>query len=227
MSLHHLLDFVLHIDKHLGHVIRQNGQASYLILAGVIFAETGLVVTPFLPGDSLLFAVGIFCHPDQGGLQPLVAFAVFMVAAFLGDTCNYFIGKFFGQELFRNENSRIFKKSHLAQTHEFFEKHGKKTIILARFVPIVRTFAPFVAGLGKMPYGRFIGYSICGTGLWVAIFLFGGYFIGQIKAVQDHFFIAVIVMVLVTGAPLVWEVWKGIRESRLNKAESPSPAPLP
>ena len=216
------LEFVLHLDKHLRTVIHNHGAATYGILAGIIFCETGLVVTPILPGDSLLFAVGIVCHPGPDSLNVYLTFAVFMLAAFLGDTCNYVVGYFFGFELFRNENSKIFRKSNLDATHEFFEKHGRKTIILARFVPIVRTFAPFVAGLGKMPYTRFITYSIVGTGLWVAMFLFGGYFIGQIPAVKNNFGVAVIIMVLVTGAPLVWEVYKGIRENRLQKAKGPS-----
>jgi membrane-associated protein len=215
--MRNLLEFAMHIDKHLGPVIREHGQTTYLILFAIIFCETGLVVTPFLPGDSLLFAIGIFCHPEKSQLNIVATFAVLMAAAFLGDTSNYFIGKFFGVQLFRNENSKIFKKHHLATTHEFFEKHGKKTIVLARFVPIVRTFAPFVAGMGEMPYPRFIGFSILGTGLWVAMFLLGGYFIGQIKAVENNFGLAVLIMVIVTAAPLGWEVYKGIQE---NKARS-------
>jgi len=222
-----LLDFALHLDKHLKTVIHDHGTATYAILAAIIFCETGLVVTPILPGDSLLFAVGIVCHPGADSLNVFVTFGVLMLAAFCGDTCNYFIGWFFGYELFRNEKSKIFKKSNLEATHEFFEKHGRKTIILARFVPIVRTFAPFVAGLGKMPYGRFITFSIVGTAAWVAIFLFGGYYIGQIPVVRDNFGVAVIVMVLVTGAPLVWEVYKGYRENKLKKAKGPDAPAAP
>jgi membrane-associated protein len=218
--MRNLIDFAVHIDKHLGPVIREHGQATYLILFAIVFCETGLVVTPFLPGDSLLFAVGIFCHPNKSQLNVVLTFAVFMMAAFLGDTSNYFIGKFFGIRLFRNEESKFFNKAHLETTHEFFEKHGKRTVVLARFVPIVRTFAPFVAGMGAMPYPRFIGYSILGTGLWVAIFLFAGFFIGQIKVVEDHFGIAVLVMVVVTAAPLGWEVYRGQQESKARRLKA-------
>jgi len=217
-----LIDFVLHFDKHLGTFIQQHGTTTYGVIAAIIFCETGLVVTPFLPGDSLLFAVGIFCHPEKSPLNVYAMFGLLMLAAFLGDTCNYWIGFFFGVELFRNEKSKIFRRSNLDKTHEFFEKHGPRTIILARFVPVVRTFAPFVAGIGEMPYSRFISFSIVGTGLWVAIFLFSGFFIGRIPAVENHFSLAVAIMVLVTGAPLVWEVYKGIRESKRSKAEGPA-----
>jgi membrane-associated protein len=224
--MHNLIQLAMHVDRQLGPIIKEHGQATYLILFAIVFCETGLVVTPFLPGDSLLFAVGIFCHPEKSQLNLLFTFAVFMLAAFLGDTSNYFIGKFFGHKLFVNENSKVFRRSHLVTTHEFFEKHGKKTIILARFVPIVRTFAPFVAGMGEMPYLRFISFSVFGTSMWVALFLFAGYFIGGIKAVEDHFGLAVMIMVVVTGAPLIWEVYKGTKESAASKATAQESSPL-
>src|SRR5262249_5051302 len=148
---------------------------------------------------------------------------VFCAAALTGDTVNYFIGRTFGEKLFKNESSRFFKKSHLDTTHEFFEKHGRKTIILARFVPIVRTFAPFVAGMGHMPYRKFITYSFAGALIWVGIFLFAGYFLSGIKAVQDNFSVAVVVMVLVTAAPLLWEVYKARREHMAKKRAAGGP----
>ncbi|HWD39104.1 MAG TPA: DedA family protein [Fimbriimonas sp.] len=216
------LDFVIHFDHHLKPFIQEHGTGTYLILFLIIFAETGLVFTPILPGDSLLFAVGVFCHPEKSQLNVWLTFVLLMTAAFIGDTTNYCVGRFFGHKLFRNEKSKIFKKSHLTTTHEFFDKHGKKTIVLARFVPIVRTFAPFVAGLGKMPYPKFITYSVCGTGAWVAIFLFSGYFIGQIPAVEQHFTLALLIMLVLTASPLAWEVYKGFRENKAAKAKRPA-----
>lgn len=213
-----ILDLILHLDKYINEIIQQHGTATYLILFAVIFCETGLVVTPFLPGDSLLFAVGIFCHPEKSQLNVFAMFFVLCTAALMGDSVNYFIGKTSGHKLFKNENSKVFKKSHLAKTHEFFEKHGRNTIILARFVPIVRTFCPFVAGMGQMPYSKFITYSIAGAVLWVGLFLFAGYFIGQIPAVHDNFSVAILVMVVVTGAPLVFEVYRNWKESKKEKA---------
>ncbi len=215
-----MLDFVLHIDKHIAELIKQHGAMTYVFLGLIVFCETGLVVTPFLPGDSLLFAAGLFCIAKQeaGSLNVYVAFATFMIAALCGDNLNYLIGRSFGKKLFKHENSKIFKKSNLDKTHEFFDKHGKSTIILARFVPIVRTFAPFVAGMGEMPYRIFLMFSVVGAFLWVGIFLAAGYFLGQIPAVKDNFEIAVIAMVAVTGVPLIWEVIKARRENR-NKAK--------
>jgi membrane-associated protein len=220
--MNNTLYFLLHLDKKIGVVINEHGTGTYLILFAIIFAETGLVVTPILPGDSLLFAVGIFCHPGKSVLSVYLTFGVLMGAAFLGDTTNYFIGQFFGHRLFKREDSKIFKTSYLVTTHEFFEKHGRSTVILARFVPIVRTFAPFVAGMSDMPYRRFIGFSILGTALWVSLFLFGGYFLGALPIVSDHFGVAVILMVLVTAAPLVYEVWKTHRENEAKRREAAS-----
>jgi membrane-associated protein len=212
------LDFLLHLDKKIGPILQQHGTATYWILAGVLFCQTGVILTPFLPGDSLLFAVGIFCHPGKSQLNIGLTFLTLMAASLLGNTFNYFVGKFFGVELFRNDNSRIFKKSHLDSTHQAFEKHGKLAMVLAPFVPIIRTFAPFAAGLGKMPFGTFITYGMLGMTLWIGLFLFGGYFIGSIKVVQDNFGIAVIVILVVTAAPLLWETWKAYRENRAAKA---------
>lgn len=213
-----LLDLLMHLDKKLAPILQHYGTATYLILFLVVFCQTGVVLTPFLPGDTLLFAVGIFCHPEKSSLNVWLTFLILMAAAFLGNTFNYWIGRFFGVELFRKEESRLFKKSHLDKTHEIFEKRGRGAMVLAPFIPIVRTFAPFAAGLGKMPFGRFIGYSLAGMALWISIFLFGGYFVGHVKAVEDNFGLAVILILVVTGIPFLWEVWKGYRESKEQAA---------
>jgi membrane-associated protein len=194
------VDFVIHLDKHLGEIIQTFGNWSYLLLFVIVFAETGLVVTPFLPGDSLLFVVGTFAA--RGSFDLVWAFVVLVVAAIVGDTVNYAIGKYFGNRILQKGGGRFFKKEHVERTHAFFERHGGKTIILARFVPIIRTFAPFVAGIGGMDYRKFVIYNITGAFLWVAIFLFGGYFFGNIPLVKDNFLIAIGGMMLVSALPV-------------------------
>jgi len=207
---------ILHIDKHIEVLIRDFGPQAYGILGGIVFAETGLVVTPFLPGDTLLFAAGLFCHPDKKAhLNFPLMFLVFMAAALCGDNLNYFIGRSVGPKLFKNENSKIFRKSHLDKTHHFFEKHGKKTIILARFVPVVRTFSPFVAGMGKMPYREFLLYSFLGALLWVGIFLTGGYLLGDLDVVKENFSVAMLVMAVLTFLPMGYEVWKARKNGEI------------
>ena len=206
MSLKGILDLFLHLDDHLVQIIQQYGAWTYGILFGIIFAETGLVITPFLPGDSLLFAAGIFAHPDRGSLNVGTLFVVLIVAAILGDTVNYHIGKMFGHRLFRNEKSKLFKRSHLDRTHAFFEKHGGKTIILARFVPIVRTFAPFVAGMGSMTYGKFLLYNVVGALLWVTICVGAGYFFGGIPIVRDRFELVILAIVFLSLLPMMIEL---------------------
>lgn len=193
--------FILHLDKHLGTLIQYFGQWSYLLLFIVIFAETGLVVTPFLPGDSLLFVVGTFIARGSFELFPM--FAVLASAAIIGDTVNYAIGKYFGHRILKSGGGRFFNKEHVEETHRFFEKHGGKTIILARFVPIIRTFAPFVAGIGEMNYLKFIAYNISGGLLWISIFLFGGYFFGNIPAVKNNFTIVILGVMLVSALPII------------------------
>jgi membrane-associated protein len=195
------IDLVLHMDEHLPQIINDFGIWTYLILFLVIFCETGLVVTPFLPGDSLIFLLGALAK--AGDINFPVIIAVLMLAAILGDSCNYEIGKFFGAKLFKNENSKIFKKEYLDRTHEFYEKYGGKTIIIARFVPIIRTFAPFVAGMGSMNYSKFISYNVVGGIGWVAIFSFGGFFFGAIPWVQNNFFIVAVVIILISLMPAV------------------------
>lgn len=211
-----MIDYLLHIDKHIEELIRLYGAQTYAILFAVVFAETGLIVTPFLPGDTLLFFVGFFCHPSKTyHLNFWLMFLTFMLAAFCGDNVNYFVGRTAGERLFRNENSKLFKRSHLDKTHRFFEKHGPKTVILARFVPIVRTFCPFVAGMGKMPYRQFLLYSVLGALLWVGLFLTAGYFLGQVPAVQKNFALAMLVMAVVTAAPMIYEVWKARKRGEI------------
>jgi membrane-associated protein len=200
-----LVDLFLHLDEHLSVVIQNYGTWTYLLLFLIIFMETGLVVTPFLPGDSLIFAAGTFAA--LGSLNIVVLFVLLSLAAVLGDSVNYMIGHYIGPRAFSG-NVRFLKKEYLDRTHAFFEKHGGKTIILARFVPIVRTFAPFVAGVGEMSYFHFISYNIVGGVMWVAIFLFGGYFFGNLRFVQDNFSIVVIAIIMISVVPAVYEVLK-------------------
>lgn len=198
------LDFILHLDQHLKELVANYGYWVYGIIFAIVFAETGLVIFPFLPGDSLLFAVGLLARRDL--LHIYVAVPVVIGAALSGDMVNYQIGKHFGHRLFTNEKSKIFKPANLAKTHEFFEKHGGKTIILARFVPIVRTFAPFVAGMSAMSFRTFISYSICGACLWVLACMMGGYALGGYPLIQQHPELAALVVVLFTIIPMIVEV---------------------
>ena len=194
------VDFVIHLDKHLGEIIQAFGKWSYLLLFVIVFAETGLVITPFLPGDSLLFVVGTFAA--LGSFDLFWVFVILVSAAIIGDTVNYAVGKYFGHKIMTKGGGKFFKKEYVEETHKFFEKHGGKTIILARFVPIIRTFAPFVAGIGGMDYRKFVVYNITGALLWVSIFLFGGYFFGNIPLVKNNFLIAVLGMMLVSALPI-------------------------
>jgi membrane-associated protein len=208
-----LVDFVLHIDVHLGQIISTYGIATYAILFVVIFIETGIVFTPFLPGDSLLFAAGAFAA--LGALNIFALLGLLTIAAILGDTSNYWIGHFFGEKLIANPKVPI-KKEHIDKTKAFFDKHGGKTIILARFVPIVRTFAPFVAGVGKMHYGKFISYNIIGGVAWVLIATLAGYFFGNIPFVKDNFSIVILGIIVISILPMVFEVVK----SKLNRKQA-------
>jgi membrane-associated protein len=211
-----IVDFVLHLDTHLNALIQASGFWTHLILFAVIFCETGLVVTPFLPGDSLLFAAGTFAA--AGSLKIGWLFLLLAAAAVLGDTVNYWIGKIIGPKVFQKENSRIFKKQYLDRTHRFYEKYGAETIILARFVPIVRTFAPFVAGIGKMTYGRFLSYNVIGGVAWVALFTFGGYFFGNIPFVKKNFSLVIIAIILMSLFPIAYEFLKH-RKKKAAKIE--------
>ena len=200
-----LIDFILHIDKHLIEIVQDYHTWAYAILFMIIFCETGLVVTPFLPGDSLLFVAGAITALPGIPLEINVLVLILFVAAVLGDSCNYAIGHFFGKKLFSNPNSKIFKQSHLEKTHAFFEKYGGKTIIIARFVPIVRTFAPFVGGMGKMHYYYFMMYNLIGGAFWVAIFCYAGYFFGDLPFVQKNLKLLIVAIICVSLLPAVIE----------------------
>jgi len=208
--LKHLLDLVLHLDKHLLPVIQQYGGWTYLLLFAIVFCETGLVVTPILPGDSLLFAAGAFAA--SGSLSVWVLIAVLIGAAILGDTVNYSVGRFFGQRLLEAKRFRVVKPEHLAYTEEFFERYGGKTIIIARFVPIVRTLAPFVAGVGKMRYRRFMSFNIVGGIAWVLICTWAGFFFGNLPFVKKNFSLVVLAIVFLSVLPAVWEIWRAKRK---------------
>ena len=211
-----LIELFLHLDKHLNTVIQTYGVWTYLLLFLVIFIETGLVVTPFLPGDSLIFAAGTFA--GMGSLDIHFLFVLLCVAAVAGDTANYWIGHKIGPKAFSG-NIRFLKKEYLDRTHEFYEKHGGKTIILARFIPIIRTFAPFVAGIGEMSYGRFISYNIIGGISWVALFSYGGYYFGNLKVVQENFSLVVMAIIFISILPGIIEYFKG-RISSSGKVEA-------
>ena len=200
--IQYLVDLFLHLDKHLHEIILQYGTLTYVILFGVIFAETGLVFTPFLPGDSLLFAAGTFAA--IGSLNVHLLFLLLTIAAILGDTVNYWIGNYFGPRVFEKK-IRFLKKEHLEKTHQFYEKHGGKTIIIARFIPIIRTFAPFVAGVGAMTYSKFILFNIVGGVLWCALFVYGGYFFGNLPIVKNNFSIVIVVIIFISILPGIIE----------------------
>lgn len=204
-SLIYIFDLFMHVDKHLQSVVDQYGLLSYAILFAVIFLETGVVVTPFLPGDSLLFAAGALAGAGVFDIKWVLVLLV--IAAVLGDTVNYWIGRKVGPKVF-TEGSRFFKQEHLVRTQQFYDRHGGKTIVLARFVPIVRTFAPFVAGIGKMNYAQFWFYNATGGLVWVCGFGILGYFCGNIPIVQKNFGLVVIAIILLSVVPIVVEFWK-------------------
>jgi len=215
--LKQFLDTVLHLREHIGELISHYGPHIYTIFFLVIFCETGLVLTPFLPGDSLLFTAGAFAALGQ--LNIWLMFGILSVAAVLGDTVNYWIGHYLGPKVFKWEKSRFFNPEHLKRTHEFYQKYGAKTIILARFVPIVRTFAPFVAGIGAMTYAKFFLFNVVGGVAWVAICLFAGYWFGNIPWVAKHFEAVIIGIILVSLLPLLYEVWKGRKSNSASGSE--------
>jgi membrane-associated protein len=210
--INHLIDFILHLDKHLNYIIESSGLWCYLIFFVIIFAETGLVVTPFLPGDSLLFALGTLAA--TGSLKVTWIFVALSAAAVLGDSANYAIGKYFGQVILRHEGSWFLKKEHIERTHRFYEKYGAKTIVIARFVPIVRTFAPFIAGVGKMSYMKFLSYNVIGGILWITLFIFGGFFFGNIPIIKRNFTFTIFAIIIISILPAVIEVIKEKRQKR-------------
>ena len=202
--LHEIVDILLHLDQHLQAAIEQFGIWTYVLLFLVLFMETGLVVTPILPGDSLLFAAGAVAA--TGALEVELVFGLLCLAVMLGDSSNYWIGRFVGPKVFHAEKSRFFKKEYLDRTHRFYEKHGGKTVIIARFVPIVRTFAPFVAGIGRMRYLRFLAFSVGGTLLWISVFVFGGYFFGNLPIVKKNFTLVILAIICISVVPTLLEV---------------------
>jgi membrane-associated protein len=210
-----IINFILHIDQFISLLIQQFGLWTYAILFLVIFSETGLVVAPFFPGDSLIFVSGTFAA--TGSLDIVWLFATLSLAAILGDTVNYWIGNFVGPKVFRKEKSRFFKKEYLERAHDFYERHGGKAIVLARFIPVIRTFAPFVAGIGKMRYGRFLAYNVVGGIAWVAIFLFAGYFFGTLQAVRDNLSAVIIAIIIISFIPILVEFVRSRRKKSRKK----------
>jgi membrane-associated protein len=209
-----LVDFILHIDRHLAEIIAQYGAWTYGVLFLIIFAETGFVVTPFLPGDSLLFAAGAFCAKPETGLNVHLMAALLFIAAVAGDTVNYWIGNRVGPAVFKREDSRFLRKKHLERAHAFFEKYGGRAIILARFVPIVRTFVPFVAGVGSMTYRHFIAYNIIGGFIWIYFFTYAGYWFGNREFVQKNFKLVILAIIILSVVPIIWEVYRSWQEQK-------------
>ena len=213
-----LVDFIVHIDRHLAEIIASYGLWTYAVLWLIIFAETGLVVTPFLPGDSLLFAACTFCAKPETGLNVHLMAVLLWVAAVLGDTVNYWLGSRLGPAVFKREDSMFLRKKHLERAHAFFEKYGGRAIILARFVPIVRTFVPFVAGVGRMHYGRFIAYNVLGGFIWIYFFLYAGYWFGGLPFIQRNFKLVILAIIIVSVLPIVWETWQAWKEAKRERA---------
>ena len=218
-----LFDFIRHIDKHLVHMTQTMGPSLYLALFAIVFVETGLVIMPFLPGDSLLFAIGVLCHMDPvqlqlpaNGFMPSlpVAMLLLFAAALTGDCVNYFVGKFVGPKVFSSESSWLLNKKHLVRTQLFYEKYGTKTIVMARFVPIVRTFAPFVAGIGQMKFRRFISFSVVGAALWVGFIMPLGYFFADTEVVKKHFELVILAIIFISVLPMIVEITRGWWKSR-------------
>jgi membrane-associated protein len=207
-----MLEYIVHFDKHLIYIIQHFGNLSYLILFAVIFAETGLVVTPFLPGDSLLFVIGTLSA--TGVFHPILVAVVLILAAILGDSINYTVGRYLGRRLIEGKHSRLINKEYLDRTHHFFKKYGGKTIILARFVPMVRTFAPFVAGFIHMDYPKFFFYNVVGGITWVAIFVAAGFYFGNIQIVKDNLSLVMLLIIILSVLPAIFEVMKVKRNPR-------------
>lgn len=204
-----LIDFILHIGDHLQQIIQEHGNWVYFVLFLIVFCETGLVVVPFLPGDSMLFAAGSLAAIGQMDIFLLIGLLI--VAAVLGDFVNFEIGKHFGRRLFANPDSRLFRQEYLRKTEGYFEKYGGRTIIIARFIPIVRTFAPFVAGMGRMSYGQFVRYNLVGAVLWVVSFCLLGYFFGQLEFVKQNFSMILIAIIVLSVLPMIIEIWRARR----------------
>ena len=205
------IDVFLHLDQHLGVWSQQLGPWLYVLLFAIVFCETGLVVTPFLPGDSLLFAAGALCSVPDSGLNVWLMAVLLIIAAVLGDAVNYAVGAYMGPKVFSREDSRWLNKKHLQRTHEFYEKYGGKTIILARFVPIVRTFAPFVAGVGSMTYAKFLSFNVVGAIAWVLSLLLAGYYFGQLPTIQRNFHLVIVAIIVISVLPIAFEWVRALR----------------
>jgi membrane-associated protein len=219
--IHTVMDLFLHLDKHLDSAAHHMGHKLYLLLFAIVFCETGLVVTPFLPGDSLLFALGALAAAGTGVNLPL-AIVLLCVAANCGDIVNYFLGYHVGPKLFSKPNSLLFNRRHLDEAQRFYDRHGRATIIMARFVPIIRTFAPFVAGIGRMPFLRFIAFSISGGVLWVVSLSLAGYFFGSMPIVKKNFEIVILAIIVISVLPAILHAWKARKQSAPREF-----APLP
>ena len=212
-----LIEIIFHIDQYLQLIVSSYSTLTYILLFLVIFLETGVVVTPFLPGDSLLFAAGALAA--IGSFDVWLLFTIILVAAIAGDTFNYHAGKYVGPKIFKKESSLFFHKGHLLRAQNFYQKHGKKTIILARFIPIIRTFAPFVAGIGAMSYRVFLLYNVIGATLWCSLFIFGGFLFGNILWVKEHFGIIVLAIIIISLLPLVIEIYSFLIEKKKGRME--------
>lgn len=212
-----LIDFILHIDVHLAEIFANYGTWVYAILFLILFCETGLIVTPFLPGDSLLFVAGALSALPTNDINVHLMIVLMVAAAIIGDAVNYTIGRIFGARLFKNPDSKIFRKSYLDKTHAFYQRHGGKTIILARFVPIIRTFAPFVAGMGHMSYRHFAAYNVVGGLLWVVLFTYAGYIFGDLKIVQENLKLLIVAIIIISILPGFIEIFRHKRAAMKNK----------
>ena len=218
-AIEYLIDFILHIDKHLLQIVSDYKTWTYLILFAIIYMETGFVVTPFLPGDSLLFAAGTIAAMDGNPLNIAFIIPLLIAAAFLGDNTNYFIGKFLGHKVYE-KNYKLIKRSYLDKTHEFYDKHGRITIIIARFMPIIRTFAPFVAGVGTMRYVRFVSFSFIGNIIWITLFSMAGYLFGNIPFIKENFTVAILGVILLSILPMIIAGIKQFLENRKKRRAS-------
>jgi membrane-associated protein len=212
--LKQFIDICLHLDQHLNSLVASAGNWTYVLMIAIIFAETGLVIMPFLPGDSLLFALGALTSTADAYLSWTVLFISLTLAAIIGDAVNYAIGKYVGPKIFNRADSFLFNKKHLKQAEDFYKKHGGKAIVLARFVPIVRTFAPFVAGIGEMSYSRFAMYNILGAIVWVGGFLTLGKIFGNLPAVKTNFHIVIVAIIIISVIPMVIEFWRARKENQ-------------
>jgi membrane-associated protein len=209
----YFVDLFLHLDKHLAELTSEYGGWTYLLLFIIVFCETGLVVTPILPGDSLLFAAGAISGLEGSDLNPHLLVVLLTIAAVLGDAVNYQIGRYIGPAVFKRDNSRVFKREHLLRTQAFYERYGGKTIIIARFVPIIRTFAPFLAGVGQMKYSQFAIYNVTGAIAWVVIGVYAGYLFGELEFIKKNFSLVIVAIVIISLLPAAFEYWRARRAS--------------